>query len=245
MPLNSRKDYNDSSQGQGSKEFSLKKANQFVLDIKEDISPLLSECIVYDSVKKLGNAPCVELPNGKLAIAPDLRCVTKQGNVFWFEIKDKSQRFYYPDTGADIFQVYGWYNTFKYYEEPVFVLFKDPSFSSCLPRNPNKNKEREFKNRWDRFLGKPYGAWLGDLLQLKSNYPRVFEERSRDLRMLIMYFLVSEMNPILDWSSLIDAVDSKSIKPVPDTISAYSHPDGNILSEKDIRGKIASLFYGN
>ncbi|CAM1341004.1 hypothetical protein [Tenacibaculum aestuarii] len=244
MPLNSRKDYIDSQEGQGSKNYSLQKASQFVLDIKEEISPLLAECIVYDSEKKLGNAPCVELPNGKLAIAPDLRCVTKKGNVFWFEIKDKSQRFFYPDTGADIFQVYGWYNTFKFYEEPVFILFKDPDFESCLPNRPNEKKKKEFKTRWDSFSGKPYGAWLGDLLELQNGYPRVFEERSRDLKMYILYFLIAKMNPVDDWLKLINEVDNKAIKPVPEEIKAYLHSNNTLLSEKNIRGIIASLFRG-
>lgn len=242
MPLNSRKDYNDSSIGQGSKDYSLKLASKFVVNVQEQISPLLKECIVYDSEKTLGNAPCVELPNGKLAIAPDLRCVTKNGNVFWFEIKDKSQRFYYPDTGADVFQVYGWYNTFKYFEEPVFILFKDPDFESCLPRKTSESKIKTFNERWSRFNGEPYGGWLSDLLELNNNYPRIFEERSRDLRMYILYFMVSEMHPVKDWNTLINQVDNGTVKKVKSVFEAYSHPDNTLLDEKNIRAKIASLF---
>lgn len=80
------------------------------------------------------------------------------------------------------------------------------------------------------------------MLEVKNNYPRVFEERSRDLKMYILYFLILGMYPIKDWSTFIAEVDSKSIKPVPAEIRAFSHPDNTILSEKDIRSKIASLF---
>ncbi|MBI9055454.1 MAG: hypothetical protein JEY96_16650 [Bacteroidales bacterium] len=242
MTLNSRKDYIDSNASQGSKDHSLKLAGQFVIEIQKQISPLLQECIIYDSEKKLGNAPCVELPNGKLSIAPDLRCITNAGNVFWFEIKDKSQRFYYPDTGADIFQVYGWYNIFKYYKEPVFVLFKDPAFESCLPRNTNQGKLNEFKVRYDLFNGGPYGNWLGKLLQLENNYPRVFEERSRSLKMYILYFLVNKMYKVENWQSLIDDVDKMKIPNVAEEIEAYLHPSNKKLSENEIRALISSLF---
>jgi len=242
MPLNTRKDYKDSKIGQGSKDFSLDKASKFVAFIHSQISPLLSECIYYDSDKKLGNAPCVELPNGKLAIAPDLRCVTKNGNVFWIEVKDKSQRFYHPDTGADIFQVYGWYNIFKYFNEPVFVLFKDPAFESCLPPNPPESRMSEFKSRWELFSGETYGAWLSELLKLDGRYPRVFKEHSREMIMYILYFRVALMSTVSDFNILIDAVDNKTIINVEDEIKAYYHPENSLLTEQNIRNLIASLF---
>jgi hypothetical protein len=242
MALNTRKDYDDSTDGQGSKNHSLEKASQFVKFIHSLISPLLSECIYYESEKKLGNAPSVELPNGKLAIAPDLRCVTNNGNVFWIEVKDKSQRFYHPDTGADIFQVYGWYNIFKYFSEPVFVLFKDPAFESCLPKSPSKDRLTEFKARWDLFNGETYGGWLSDLLVSDGKYPRVFQEHSRELIMYILYFRVALMTKVSDFNTLISAVDNKSITNVEDEIKAYYHADNSLLTEENIRKLIASLF---
>jgi hypothetical protein len=83
---------------------------------------------------------------------------------------------------------------------------------------------------------------LSDLLVLKNNYPRVFEERSRDLRMYIMYFLISEMHPLNDWSKIIEEVDNKTVNSVSDSFEAYSHPENTLLTEKDIRNRIASLF---
>ncbi|MDT0676460.1 hypothetical protein [Autumnicola musiva] len=242
MTLNSRKHYIDSDEPQGTKGHSLKKANDFVLSIRDEIAPLLEECIIYESKKRLGKAPSVELPNGKLAIAPDIRCVTKAGNVFWFEIKDKAQRFYYPDTGADIFQVYGWYKINKEFQEPVFVLFQDPDFESCLPKNPPYAKLESFKARWERSEGKPYGNWLSNLLVLKKKYPRVFSERSRNLEMYIMYFLVEKMEKVTSYQDLIYEVDNKKISNVHDELEAYLHPGNTLLKESDIRFLIKRLF---
>ena len=239
MTLNSRKDYIDGDDAQGSKSHSLILANQFAKEIQATVAPLLTECVIYNSEKTLGKAPAVELPNGKLAIAPDIRCVTHSGKVFWFEIKDKAQRFYYPDTGADLFQVYGWYNINKFYDEPVFVLFKDPSLKSCLPRNPSELRLKEFKARWLKFNGNPYGGWLGNLLILNDNYPRIFDERSRELRMHILYFLVNSMKPIEDWKVLIDEVENGIASRVGVSFEAYSHPSNRLLNEIEIRQMIA------
>lgn len=242
MTLNTRKDYDDATDGQGSKKYSLRKASEFVKSIHERISPHLHECIYYESQKTSGNAPCVELPDGTLAIAPDLRCTTKEGNVFWIEVKDKSQRFYHPDTGADVFQVSGWYNIFKYFGEPVFVLFKDPDFNSCLPRNPDTQRKEQFKVRWDKFSGNPYGGWLSDLLILDGKYPRVFEERSRTSKMYILYFSILKMNRIDDPSSLIQRVDNKDVPAIANELKAYFHGDNSLLSENQINELIKELF---
>ncbi|PKD45289.1 hypothetical protein [Rhodohalobacter barkolensis] len=242
MTLNSRKDYIDSEASQGSKSNSLELAHQFVKEIHSDIAPLLQECIIFDSEKTLGNAPAVEIPNDKLAIAPDIRCTTHEGNVFWFEVKDKSQRFYYPDTGADLFQVYGWYNINKHYSEPVFVLFKDPPFDSCIPKTPSEKNLEKFKPRWSKFNGKPYGAWLSQLLELNNNYPRIFNERSRNQQMPILYFLISQMQPVTSWQALIDEVDGKNIPDVKETFEAYHNRTNKLLDEDKVRGIIAALF---
>src|SRR5436189_1938943 len=109
MPLNERKDYDAQAESQASKENSLTQAKGLAESIRQAVLPFVKECICFEGEVKLGSAPAVKLPNGKLSIAPDLKCTTHNDNVFWIEVKDKCQRFYFDDTGADLFQVKGWY----------------------------------------------------------------------------------------------------------------------------------------
>ncbi len=237
MTLNKRSDYGNYVFGQANKSQSIEKATSFVKEIINELSPFLESCENYNSKKKLGNAPAVELPNGNLVVAPDIICQTKSGHIFWVEAKDKSQRFYHPDTGADIFQVYGWFKVWSLFSQPVFVVFKDPDFSSCLPRNDMKEKKIcDFKKRWDLFSGKPYGNWLNVLLGLKNNYPQIFLERTRQSEMYIFYFLVSLMQSSISWKKSIDDLDSGNIGDIQDEIRAYYN--GQIVSELNIEAMI-------
>lgn len=109
MALNQRKEYGDFVFGQANKSASISQSGHFVRQIMSAVEPHLDICTYFESEAKLGSAPAVELPSGRVVIAPDILCRTNQGSVFWIEAKDKCQRFYKPDTGADIHQVYGWY----------------------------------------------------------------------------------------------------------------------------------------
>lgn len=245
MTLNQRKEYDDNTEGQGSKKNALVKANDFVDTVMSGIGPLLAACTKYESELKLSNAPAVQLPGGKLAIAPDVKCVTKKGKVFWIEVKDKSQRFFYPDTGADLFQVYGWYNIAKFYGEPVYVLFKDPAFESCLPEKTDPVKKEQFRKRWDLFGGAPYGGWLSDLLVPDERYPRIFPERSRELFMYILYFRVARMKKTTGWEQVIAMVDNNAVRPVPQELKAFSNGTGQLAGEAHIRALITEIFTKN
>ncbi|MDD5546405.1 MAG: hypothetical protein PHO67_04510 [Candidatus Omnitrophica bacterium] len=241
MTLNKRNDYGDYQFGQADKGNSLTKATDFVKEIVKDASPFLDACEYYNSEKKLGKAPAVELPGGKLVIAPDVICRTKKGNIFWIEAKDKSQRFYKPDTGADLFQVYGWYKVWSKLNQPVFIVFKDPDFDSCLPRKTVDRKLVEtFKKRWELFKGRPYGGWLNTLLVLQEQYPQIFAERSRDIPMFIFYFLVYLMQGNITWEKIINDLDSDTIGDIQKEISAYF--EGRLINENEIEAKIKELF---
>lgn len=204
------------------------------------VSPLVDSCEYYDSEKKLGNAPAIELPNEELVIAPDIRCKTHEGKIFWIEAKDKSQRFFYPDTGADIFQVYGWYKVWSVLHQPVFVVFKDPNYDSCLPRNHVEQKWiNNFKGRWDLFNGEPYGEWLSELLILENNYPKIFSERSRERPMFILYFQISLMRSNLNWENIVNQVGNDTIPNIQEQIQAYYN--ASLLNEDNIKEKIRSV----
>jgi hypothetical protein len=244
MTLNKRVDYGDYEDGQANKSESLNKATVFVKEIIENISPLLDSCDYYDSEKKLGGAPTVELPSKEIVIAPDIICKTHKGKIFWIEAKDKSQRFYKPDTGADIFQVYGWYKIWSELHQPVYVVFKDPKFNSCLPRKKVEQKWiDEFKNRWDLFQGNPYGGWLSELLVLKNGYPQIFDERSRDKPMSILYFHILLMKNSIKWEDIIKSVDNDKILKIQQGIKAYYN--GDLLDQQRMKEKIDSLLGKN
>jgi hypothetical protein len=239
MTLNKRVDYGDFEIGQANKDESLRKATGFVKEIMDEISPLLDSCEYYDSEIKLGGAPAVKLPSEEVVIAPDIRCRTKEGKVFWLEAKDKSQRFFYPDTGADIFQVYGWYKIWQELEQPVFVVFKDPDYDSCLPRGyVDPDFIESFKKRWDTFEGKPYGAWLSELLVVENNYPRILFEKSREKSMYIFYFRIELMKANLNWNNIIDEVNNNKVPNIQPLQAYYK----TLLTEKEIKAKIDSLF---
>ncbi len=243
MALNKRTDYGADDEQQGSKSNSLTLASKFVKEIIEEITPLVDSCIYYNSEIKLGNAPAVELPNGKKAIAPDILCLTKNGKRFWIEVKDKSQRFFHPDTGADLFQVYGWYNINKFLGEPVFVLFKDPPFDDCLPRTKvSDDRISSFKSRWINFGGSPYGSWLSNCMALTENYPRIFKERTRNEMMYIIYFSVFSLAKVTSWEAIIKQVDEGVIQNVQDSFNAFFAETNQQIDEVEVRKLLASVF---
>lgn len=202
MVLNKNDRYKHSGKFQASKKYSLGKSKELVKEIQSMFKPYLKECEEYEPNEKLRihGAPAVMLPSQNLAIAPDLKCLTHDNRTFWIEVKDKAQRFFFPDTGADLHQVLGWYDINRFLNEPVLVIFKDPDYESCLPKGEVKDSYiKNFKNRWNKFEGSYYGNWLNELMKLdyKLKYPCIFtDERSREMEMNILYFHVNKMKKI-------------------------------------------------
>lgn len=201
MILNNNKRYTLTRDTQAEKDFSISKSKELVKVIIELMSPHLKVCKEYEPDSndlRINKAPAVRLPDGELAIAPDIYCKTKNDEIFWIEVKDKAQRFYFSDTGADLHQVLGWYEINKQLNQPVLIIFKDPDFEDCLPSAPSKETKDRFKIRWELFNGKFYGNWLNNLITLDSatKYPCIFKERTRAQSINIMYFNIFSMNEI-------------------------------------------------
>lgn len=236
--LNRRKDYSKSSTKQGDKESSLKKSKDFVREVISIFSPFLKVCNEYEGDSKINGAPAVDLGEDKKAIAPDVYCELKDGRKFWIEVKDKPQRFFHPDTGADIFQVLGWYYISKLRKEPVLVIFRDPDLNSCLPGfKVDKSLIDKFTLRWELFSGKYYGNYLSELLHFSKNYPKISEERSRNLTLSIFYFSINKMIDLsTNTSKLIDDLTSNyDDYVVKDELEAFSEIDNKKVGEKRIR----------
>ncbi|WP_300902588.1 hypothetical protein [uncultured Clostridium sp.] len=201
MALNNNHKYNKNSYRQAGKDFSIDKSKELVREIIDSIKSDLKVYVEYEPENnlRLCKAPAVKLPDGSLAIAPDIYCETLSGEVFWIEVKDKPQRVFFPDTGADLHQVLGWYNINKQLNQPVFIIFKDPALDECLPKYEIDSKVKErFQKRWSLFNGEIYGGWLSTLIELDNvkEYPCIFTERSRDLVMNIMYFNICKMKKL-------------------------------------------------
>lgn len=243
MVINQRNEYGGDG-WQAGKRFSVSKSKTLVSEVQALVSPFLKECLPYTPPKEdcIGDAPAVRLSTGKLAIAPDLRCVTLAGKVFWIEVKDKAQRFYFPDTGADLHQVLGWYDIEKDSGEPVLVIFRDPALESCLPReNVAADRLAAFKSRWERFSGKFYGNWLSTCLERHPKYPRIMTERSREMEMNILYFPVSSMRLLEgNWKEIFAELDSASTKALPSEMSGY-YGGADLIADSAIR----KLAYGS
>lgn len=237
MTLSRRDDYGHGKYTQAPKDISIVKSKALVLEIQKALEPFVCSCEIYKSEESIHNAPAVRIAGNQLVIAPDLKCVSKGEKVFWVEVKDKSQRFYYPDTGADLHQVLGWYDIWKHLEEPVLLVFRDPPLDSCIPKATTTNSEKkQFEKRWRCFGGKPYGNWLSHCLLVEERYPRIFAERSRDMDMYIFYFHISRMTLLHDrWEQVISDLDYGKITPLPEAIRAYLHSRSDLLGESDIR----------
>ncbi|MBI2100122.1 MAG: hypothetical protein HYT48_02160 [Candidatus Vogelbacteria bacterium] len=243
MTLNRRSEYEDNAVGQAAKSLSLDKASIFVKEIIKVISPKLKECVYFESEKTIGKAPAMKLPSGKLVVAPDIRCATFSDKVFWIEAKDKSQRFFKPDTGADLFQVYGWYQIWKFLNEPVFVVFKDPEYEQCLPRmEVSAELEHKFRTRWEMFKGLPYGGWLSQILNEDRGYPQIFVERTREMPMYIFYFLIHNMVNKVNWDEVINDVENNRIPPLQKELRAFF--EGRLVGQEQIESMIDDIFSG-
>ncbi len=236
--LNRRKHYTDSSITQGDKINSINKSKEFVEEVIKTFSPFLKVCIEYDGETKINGAPAVDLGDNKKAIAPDVYCELNDNRKFWIEVKDKPQRFFHPDTGADIFQVLGWYYISKIRKEPILVIFKDPDLNSCLPNfKVDKNLIEKFTLRWENFGGHMYGNYLSELLQISDGYPKISEERSRDLSISIFYFSIKKMIDLsINVEGLIEDLKINYDKYiVVDEIVAFSIKDNDNVNEQRIR----------
>lgn len=198
MALNQRQTYAAEHDTQATKSRSLSQAKALVLSVQAQLAPHLKSCEIYepDQAHRIAGAPAVNI-GGQLMIAPDLRCVTHDGQVFWVEVKDKSQRMAHPDTGADLHQCLGWYMLNRVLGQPVFLLFQDPADPrEGLSANASAAQRADYTERWGRFGGKPYGAWIGDAIKPKSGYPFVSQDRSRNKPMSILYFAIDRMRPV-------------------------------------------------
>lgn len=206
--LNDRETYTDDNKTQLNKEESVSKSKTLVMNIIEKLKGHLKTCVAYepsDKSLRIHNAPAVEIAPNQLVIAPDIFCETKDGKRFWIEAKDKCQRFYPPDTGADLHQVLGWYKINKYLNEPVLVIFKDEPLEKCSKKNASDKAKKDFENRWNLFNGKMYGAWLDEIIQPTTQpmYPKIFFERSRNIPIYILYFYIQRMKQINNWESIL------------------------------------------
>jgi len=134
------------------------------------------------------------------AIAPDIRGELKSGKTIWVEVKDKSQRAFYPDTGCDIHQFIGFWSINKFLMEPVLMMFIDPSSEDIsFPPKLKGSKKTDYIQRLEKFrIGNEpvfYGNWLSFLskYEVDTHYPLCSHERSRTIPMQIVYFKISKM----------------------------------------------------
>lgn len=230
-------DYGHQDGVQANKEDSIKISKKLVSEIKKLIEPYVQSCEEYEPDKdlRINGAPAVKVQNGKLVIAPDIKCISKKGEVFWIEVKDKCQRFYQPDTGADLHQVLGWYEINKELQEPVLLVFKDASESECTAKKLENmqqamydNKLEIFKQRWNRFSGALYGNWLSKCITFSNEpkYPFVTLERTRNMPINIFYFHVDNMLKIED--NIKSIFDSLTTAKNISEIKAYYKQDGEV-----------------
>jgi hypothetical protein len=196
---------------QENKNDSISTSKKLVKDIQKiflENQEILS-CEEYepDDSLRINGAPAIKLPNGKLVIAPDLKCKMIDGTIFWIEVKDKCQRFFKPDTGADLHQVLGFYQINKLLKEPVLMVFKDASFNECSVSGENISDELKlkYKNRWNLFKGLPYANWLNNCLSIDNlnKYPMINEEKSRNISMYIFYFHINSFK-LLDVKEVLE-----------------------------------------
>jgi|LWDU01.1.fsa_nt_gi hypothetical protein len=221
---------------QESKQDSVDGSKKLVKQIMAKVMPFLKSCEEYepDESLRINKAPAVKVNNG-LAIAPDLRCITNSGKIFWIEVKDKCQRAYFRDTGADLHQVLGWYDINKECHEPVLMVFCDASFEECLPKEKQNDANfiAMYRPHWDKFSGRPYGNWLSVCLtEDETSYPKIFDEHTRDSQAYICYFDINKLLPLDEiWKDLVDQIESNTVPRVSNKFEIK-------MQEKSIR-KIA------
>lgn len=218
MTYTRRRKYS-TSQRQKDKPETIEAASQKVIEAKEFIqeTKMFPTVSVYKPKKAdsyIRDAPAVKIstPKGeKLVIAPDILCKLSNGDTIWVEVKDKPQRFYYPDTGCDEHQFMGYWAINRYRKEPVLFLFIDPPLSEMDLSGLNPRVKENFIRRCKRFVGKNgepvfYGHWVSYLTKFdkQTGYPKCFPERSRDIPMNIIYFEVRKMVPFHSVKSMKD-----------------------------------------
>jgi hypothetical protein len=214
LTLSGRDEYSD-EEGQKGKEESLEKSKGLVSLAKARLKQtgLFSSIEYYEpeASSRISGAPAVLVKiNGesKLVIAPDLRCKLTSGDVMWVEVKDKPQRYKFPDTGSDAHQHVGFWSVHKYSQEPVLMMFKDNPLPSSQPESLSETQWKDFKSRWRRFAPNDtpefYGNWLDVLTTYDSarKYPSCRAEHSRNMEMNIIYMDVCKMRPVPDVQSL-------------------------------------------
>jgi len=186
-------------------------------------------------------APIVKLPGRKLkhgALAPDIRGELKNGSKIWVEVKDKSQRIFYPDTGCDIHQFIGFWTVNKFLEEPVLMMFKDPPLDDIeLPNYLKESKKRQYLKRVRNFYvnGEPgfYGNWLSTLCDFDEDnkYPHCWKQWSRNIPMKIVYFEIRKMVSLEDVENLTKILkDFKSHKSLPQ-FKVYDDEESKTISD--------------
>jgi len=224
MTLSKRADYSTAIT-QKNKITTIEKAKQKVniaCDLLQKTGMFRDVSFYRPDSKKLyiGNAPAiyVDTPKGrKLVIAPDLRCSLLDETYMWVEVKDKPQRFFYPDTGCDAHQYVGFWSVNKYKREPVLMLFTDPPLEEMIGLKGLSQDVREsFIRRWKRFAPDDmpvfYGNWIKILAEFdgKSKYPKCFHERSRDKPMKIIYMDIEKMMPFSKIESLRAFIENRT-----------------------------------
>lgn len=237
MPVNDRNDtFIHESGVQEKKENSILNSKGLVYKIEQlfktntDIKSI--EQYEPNETLRINGAPAVKLPTGELVIAPDLKCELKDGTIFWIEVKDKCQRFFKPDTGADLHQILGFYQIDFCLNQPVLMVFQDSTLTRCSVSNASDTLKEKFRKRWELFNGEPYGNWLRNCLILNDNskYPMIAKERSRDLEMYIFYFNIYTLGKIDPIKCLNTLKDVKKIE-----IKAYA--DQSLLSFEELYTK--------
>lgn len=237
MTVTGRKTYTKSGGVQTGKDDSIHEAKGLVSEVHALLAPLLKSCEIYepDEKSRIKGAPAVALPNLKLAIAPDLKCETRGGNTFWVEVKDKPQRVYFPDTGADVHQVLGWYDIQRATAHPTLLVFRDPPIETMRQGTAPADVWSRFQERIKRYSGKLYGGWLSEALVYRSNHPMICAERSRDMPMHIFYFHVDNLRPIGDLARYPADVDENKVPHLPSELKAFYRDEKKIISEREIR----------
>lgn len=73
-------DYGHQDGVQANKEDSIKISKKLVSEIKKLIEPYVQSCEEYEPDKdlRINGAPAVKVQNGKLVIAPDIKCISKR-----------------------------------------------------------------------------------------------------------------------------------------------------------------------
>ncbi|MDX4028315.1 hypothetical protein [Aliarcobacter skirrowii] len=221
MPINERNDtYKHENGLQEKKENSITNSKSLVTKVEQlfKAHPDIKKITLYepDNTLRINGAPAVKLPNGKLVIAPDLLCELHNGNFFWIEVKDKCQRFYKNDTGADIHQILGFYQIDYCCNQPVLMVFQDSTLERCTVKNASEDLKEKFKKRWQKFGGEPYGNWLRNslILDTTTKYPMIAKEKSRELDMYIFYFDISVFSKLnsIDLLKELSTLQKVSIK---------------------------------